>query len=70
VRRWPVTVGYFTGETEQESDLGEELPTYQMSFTLYENGVTNDLIMDYGDYALAGALKEIEPLTGPECLSR
>jgi hypothetical protein len=70
VRRWPVTVGYFTGDKEQESDLGEELPTYQMSFTLYENGVTNDLIMDYGDYALAGALKEIEPLTGPECLSR
>ena len=37
-------------------------PTYQMSFTLYENGVTNDLVMDYGDYALAGSLKQIEPL--------
>ena len=49
------------------SELGEELPTYQMSFTLYENGVTNDLVMDYGDYALSGSLEEIEPLADQGC---
>ena len=48
-------------------ELGEELPTYQMSFTLYENGVTNDLVMDYGDYALSGSLEEIEPLADQGC---
>ena len=57
VRHWPVSVGYFDPENPAESPLGEELPTYQMSFTLYENGVTNDLVMDYGDYALSGSLK-------------
>ena len=40
-----------------------------MSFTLYENGVTNDLVMDYGDYALSGSLKTIEPLAEPDCPS-
>jgi hypothetical protein len=69
VRHWPVSVGYFDGSAETE-DFGEELPAYQMSFTLYENGVTNNLIMDYGDYALAGSLKKIEPLTAGNCPSR
>jgi hypothetical protein len=41
-----------------------------MQFTLYENGVTNDLVMDYGDYALAGSLQKIEPLERPACASR
>ena len=41
-----------------------------MSFTLYENGVTNDLVMDYGDYALAGTLQTIEPLAKTNCTLR
>lgn len=70
VRRWPVSVGYFEPEKVAEDGLGEQLPSYQMSFTLYENGVTNDLVMDYGDYALSGSLKNIEALARPECASR
>jgi hypothetical protein len=69
VRHWPVSVGYFEPEKKStENELGEELPSYQMSFTLYENGITSDLVMDYGDYALAGSLKTIEPLNSPTCL--
>ena len=62
VRSWPVSVGYFDPTKPTKDDFGEEMPSYQMSFTLYENGVTNDLVMDYGDYALGGSLKTIEPL--------
>ena len=69
LRNWPVSVGYFDGKAEA-TGLGEELPSYQMSFTLYENGVTNDLVMDYGDYALSGSLQEIEPLAVEDCASR
>jgi hypothetical protein len=69
VRRWPVSVGYFEPEKPTENGLGEQLPSYQMSFTLYENGVTNDLVMDYGDYALSGSLKNIEALAIPDCAS-
>jgi hypothetical protein len=67
VRRWPVSIGYFDGE--QQDDFGEELPSYQMQFTLYENGVTNDLVMDYGKYALSGSLQKIEPLEAHSCPS-
>jgi len=68
VRHWPVSVGYFDPANPVETPLGEEIPTYQMSFTLFENGVTNDLVMDYGDYALSGSLKQIEPLSaGGDC---
>lgn len=70
VRRWPISVGYFEpDEAPADDDLGEELPSYQLSFTLYENGVTNDLVMDYGSYALSGSLKTIEPLEKPACTS-
>jgi hypothetical protein len=68
-RHWPVSVGYFDGLGEEGDDLGEETPAYQMQFTLYENGVTNDLVMDYGDYALSGSLQEIEALAAPDCAS-
>jgi hypothetical protein len=67
VRHWPIAVAYFDPSKEDASGLGEELPTYQMSFTLYENGITNDLVMDYGDYALTGSIKEIEPLESGGC---
>lgn len=70
VRHWPVAVGYFDGQASEEETFGEELPSYQMQFTLYANGVTNDLVMDYGDYALSGSLERIEPLAAEACPSR
>ena len=66
-RQWPVSIGYFETDDVAEQQASEELPAYQMSFTLFENGVTSDLVMDYGDYALSGALTEIEALTSPDC---
>jgi hypothetical protein len=67
VRHWPISVGYFDPTKKVDEGLGEEVPSYQMSFTLYENGVTSDLVMDYGDYALTGSLQKIEALTSPDC---
>lgn len=69
IRYWPVSVGYFGRENAKKDDFGEEMPYYQMRFSLYENGVTNDLIMDYGNYALAGSLEQIEPMTAADCPS-
>jgi hypothetical protein len=72
VRHWPISVGYFGGEegNDSEADFGEELPSYQMKFMLYENGVTNNLVMDYGNYALSGSLERIEQLEAPACALR
>jgi hypothetical protein len=68
-QHWPVSIGYFDGKDENATDFGEETPAYQMRFTLYENGVTNNLVMDYGKYALAGSLNQIEPLQVSDCSS-
>jgi hypothetical protein len=70
LRRWPVSVGYFGGNPEPKTAMSERTPTYQMRFNLYENGVTNQLVMDYGNYALSGSLEDIQPLEGSGCPSR
>lgn len=54
---WPVTVAYF-----DDKSGSDQLPTYRVSFKLYENGVTRDLTMDYGDFVLSGKLAGIELL--------
>ncbi|OHV85232.1 cell envelope integrity EipB family protein [Ensifer sp. LCM 4579] len=59
---WPVTISYFNDEA-----TGDAVPIYRMSFKLYENGVTRDLTMDYGDFVLAGKLADLEVFKAEEC---
>lgn len=59
---WPVDVAYFDMKEEQ----GEELPTYRISFKLYENGVTRDLVMDYGDFSMTGRLVDLALFDEPQ----
>jgi hypothetical protein len=58
---WPVDIAYF-----DLSDVsGEETPTYRISMKLYDNGVTRDLTMDYGDFAISGRLVDLELFEAP-----
>lgn len=50
---WPVDIAYFD---ESKKDGGEDLPEYRISFKLHENGITRDLVMDYGDFSMTGKL--------------
>ena len=50
---WPVDIAYFD---ESKKDEGEEVPEYRISFKLHENGLTRDLVMDYGDFSMTGKL--------------
>lgn len=59
---WPVTVAYFN-----DTAKGDSLPIYRMSFKLYENGITRDLTMDYGDFVLTGHLAKLEMLKPAAC---
>jgi hypothetical protein len=52
---WPVNIAYFDGN----EGGGEELPVYQISFKLHDNGVTRDLVMDYGEFAMKGRLVDL-----------
>lgn len=55
---YPVVVSYF------ESSEQDGPPAYVMSFSLYDNGVLGDLKIDYGRFALVGAMTRFEPLGG------
>ncbi len=52
---WPVDIAYF----EPESEGGEQVPTYRIALKLHEGGITRDLVMDYGEFAIAGQLVEL-----------
>lgn len=59
---WPVTIAYF-----DESKKEDETPIYRISFKLYENGITRNLVMDYGEFALKGTLASLETFEGEDC---
>lgn len=55
LRHWPVTLSYF-----DEKATGEPSPAYELSFIVYENGVTRRMRLDYGDFALTGKLVRLD----------
>jgi hypothetical protein len=59
---WPVSMSYFN-----EKAVGDPKPSYLITFKLYENGVTRDLVMDYGDFVLRGKLAKLEMLKAEPC---
>ena len=56
VASWPVAISYF----EDGTASGEELPVYELAFRFYANGVSRNLLINYGDFTIRGILKEIE----------
>jgi EipB-like len=58
---WPVSIGYF------EAKGGDLTPSYQIDFRLYENGVSRELLIDYGDFSIHGTLTSLEYLKAREC---
>jgi hypothetical protein len=61
LRRWPIAVSYF------EPGGKDGQPSYVLSFDLLENGVSQGLKLDYGDFALRGEMTEFKLLPSKEC---
>lgn len=60
---WPLSISYFeTGKEKQDSP-----PAYELTYRFYENGVTTDLHIDYGEFAIKGKLKELTFLPESDC---
>lgn len=55
---WRVTISYFEDKGAVEA---AQTPISEISFDLYDNGVTDNLVLDYGTYTLAGVLSEFNP---------
>ena len=54
-----MSIGYF------EPKGGDLIPSYQIDFRLYENGVSRELFIDYGDFSIHGTLTALEYLKAP-----
>lgn len=63
LRSWPITLGYF----DPKRDVSDALPTYELSFLFFENGVVRNVVLDYGDFVLRGDMKSLTFLEAPRC---
>ena len=63
VRAWPVSISYYDPGTQRQ----DAVPTYELSFLYYANGVSRRLLIDYGSFAVRGVLKEIFFLDPGKC---
>lgn len=64
MKSWPVAMSFFDTKKSTKQDL---LPDYEISFRLYKNGVSRELLIDYGDFSLTGELKNIEFFPQTKC---
>ncbi len=58
---WPISISYYPNEDSADA------PVYQASFNMYENGISTELLMDYGNYALKGTLAKLDILKTVPC---
>jgi len=61
---WRVSLAFFPADSHK-SDV--ETPDYQLTMRLLDNGVSQDMTLDYGDYVLKAKLDDIEALPKPSC---
>lgn len=64
-RSWPVHIAYFARKPEEGQTPGT--PSFQVGYRLFQNGIASELLLDYGEFSLSGALSKLEPLPHPSC---
>jgi len=57
VRAWPAVISYYD---QAQSDNNDGLPSYEVAVEMFENGVSGDMAIDYGDYSLDAKLSKLE----------
>lgn len=58
---WRMRLAFFP------SDSKSEQPDYELGMRLLDNGVSQDMSLDYSDYVIKAKLDEIEALPRPSC---
>jgi hypothetical protein len=58
---WHVRLAFFPADAKAEE------PDYELGMVLLDNGVSRDMIIDYGDYTIRAKLDDIEALKKPDC---
>jgi hypothetical protein len=57
VRAWPAVISYYD---QAQGENNEGLPSYEVAVEMFENGVSGDMSIDYGDYSLDAKLSKLE----------
>ena len=63
IAAWPVALSYF----EHGSEKRDAVPNYEMSFLIFQNGVSRRLVIDNGEYTMKGELTELVMLDPVPC---
>ena len=50
-----------------DRDQTSEIPDYEIGMRYFDNGVSDDLAMNFGDFVMAGKLAQFELRTPPRC---
>jgi hypothetical protein len=58
---WRIRLAFFPVDAKAEE------PDYELGMDLLDNGVSRDMVIDYGDYSIRANLDDIEPLVKPSC---
>jgi hypothetical protein len=58
---WRMRLAFFPAGSQQEE------PDYELGMRLLDNGVSQDMTLDYGDYVIRAKLDDIEALSRPKC---
>lgn len=58
---WQMRVAYFPAEK------GDGKPTYSLRMRFNDNGISRNMVLDYGDFTMKSELKAIEALKKPKC---
>ena len=58
---WRIRLAFFP------ADNSVEKPDYELGMRLLDNGVSREMLIDYGEYSIRAKLEDIEPLTKPNC---
>ena len=58
---WRVRLAFFPADTKAEK------PDYELGMMLLDNGISRDMVIDYGDYTIKAKLNKIEALGKPHC---
>ncbi len=58
---WRMRLAFFP------ADPNAERPDYELGMRLLDNGISRDMVIDYGEYSIRARLDDIEPMPKPNC---
>ncbi|MBB4001469.1 hypothetical protein GGR03_000516 [Aurantimonas endophytica] len=62
LRSWRVSESFYNSDSDADG-----MPVFETAYTLYENGVSDDLVLRFDGYALSGSLASLDLLDRPDC---